>query len=82
MILDGLQGNRLLLDGELLKKTGVFAIVSAELLTTIGGGYFVGNWLDGRWHTAPVLGVSLPLLGLAYSVWRILHLSKVWMKKE
>lgn len=81
MILDGLQGKHLQLDGELLKKTGVFTIVSAELLTTIGGGYFVGKWLDGKLQTAPILGVSLATLGLVYSVLRILHLSKTWMKR-
>jgi F0F1-type ATP synthase assembly protein I len=82
VILENLQGNSLLLDAELLKKTGVFAFVSTELLVTIGGGYLGGKWIDQRLNSAPYVAVSLAMLGLCYSVWRILRLSKTWLKKE
>lgn len=68
------------LDAELLKKTGVFALVSSELITTIGGGFLLGNYLDGKWGTKPIFGFGLALLGLVYSVWRIHGLSKRWLR--
>lgn len=70
------------LDAELLKKTGVFALVSGELLACIGGGYFLGNELDKRMDTTPTFAAGLAILGLVYSVWRIQKLSKLWMKKR
>ena len=70
------------LDADLLKKTGVFALVSGELLTFIGGGYWVGSKIDERWNTAPAFTVGLSMLGLIYSVWRIFRLSKNWMKND
>jgi F0F1-type ATP synthase assembly protein I len=69
------------LDAELLKKTGVFVLVSSELLAFIGGGYWVGRELDRTLGTTPVLAVTLATLGLSYCVWRIHRLSKHWMKK-
>jgi F0F1-type ATP synthase assembly protein I len=71
----------LLLDPELLKKTGVFALVSGELLACIGGGFFLGRWLDEKFNTSPWIAGGLACLGLVYSVWRIQRLSSQWMKK-
>lgn len=68
------------LDVELLKKTGVFALVSGELITMIGGGYLLGDFLDSRWSTGPIFGFGLASAGLIYSVWRIHRLSKGWLK--
>ena len=78
MLLEG----SVLLDRVLLKKTGIFALVSGELITCIGGGYFLGSWLDSRWNLAPLFTASFSVLGLVYSVWRIYWLSKQWMKPE
>ena len=69
-----------LLDQELLKKTGIMGLVSGELLVFIGGGFWLGSWLDQRWKMAPVLTVVLTMLGLAYAGWRISKLAKDWMK--
>ncbi len=69
------------LDAELLKKTGIFGLVSGELIACIGGGYWVGSWLDARWNTAPIFTAGLALLGLSYSVWRISWVSKRWLAK-
>ena len=75
-------GKNLLLDTELLKKTGVFALVSGELLLFIGGGYWLGTKLDRYWGTAPYVAAVLAMLGLVYSVWRILYLARQWMKRD
>lgn len=82
MVLHSYWKKTLLLDPELLKKTGVFALVSGELLTFIGGGFLLGRELDKRFETAPWIAGGLATLGLIYSVWRIQWLGKRWMKKQ
>jgi len=69
-----------LLDQELLKKTGIMGLASGELIAAVGGGYWLGTWLDRKWNTAPVFMASLALLGLIYAGWRISKLAKEWMK--
>lgn len=69
------------LDAELLKKTGIFALVSSELIATIGGGYLLGTFLDERFNTAPVFVGIFTTAGLSYGVWRISKISKHWMAK-
>lgn len=71
----------MLLDPELMKKTGIFALVSGELVAFIGGGYWLGKELDKRWNTSPTLAALLACMGLSYAVWRMNGLSKKWMKK-
>jgi F0F1-type ATP synthase assembly protein I len=72
----------LLLDRELLKKTGVFTLVSGELIACIGGGFLFGQWLDTRLNSAPWCAAGIATMGLVYSVWRIQGLSKRWMAKR
>ncbi len=55
-------------------------LVSGELLVFIGGGYWLGSWLDERWRTSPIFTAALALLGLIYAGLRIWRLSKDWMK--
>ena len=69
-----------LLDRELLKKTGIMGLVSGELVVFIGGGYWLGRFLDQRWQSAPVFTAALAMLGLVYAGWRISRLGKEWMK--
>jgi len=69
-----------LLDQELLKKTGIMGLASGELIAAVGGGYWLGTWLDRKWNTAPVFMAALALLGLIYAGWRISKLAKEWMK--
>jgi hypothetical protein len=66
------------LDAELLKKTGVFALVSGEVTALVGGGYFLGQYIDTHWSKRPVFGVSLALVGLGLSCWRIWQHSRSW----
>lgn len=62
----------MLLDPELLKKTGVFALASGQLVAYVVSGYFLGNWLDERLHTAPLCVCVFSLAGLGYSSWQII----------
>jgi F0F1-type ATP synthase assembly protein I len=71
----------LLFDPDLLKKAGIFSLVSGELLACIGGGYWLGKELDKRWNTGPWLMSTLAMLGLVYSVWRIYGLAQQWIRK-
>jgi hypothetical protein len=69
-----------LLDQQLLKKTGIIGLVSGELFGFIGGGYWLGTWLDRKWNSTPLLSAALAMLGLIYAGWRISRLAKEWMK--
>lgn len=70
------------LDAELLKKTGVFALVSGEITALVGGGYFLGKYLDNRFGFEPTLAVILAMLGLGIGSWRIWLYSRSWFKPE
>jgi F0F1-type ATP synthase assembly protein I len=70
------------LDAKLLKKTGVFTLVSAELLGCIGAGVWLGSVLDKKLGTKPVFVAVLSMVGLGYSVWRIKRFAKREMNEE
>ncbi len=70
------------LDAELIKKTGVFAWVSGEVTALVGGGYFLGKYLDEKWNFPSLFSVSLALVGLGISCWRIWQKSKSWFTTE
>jgi len=72
----------LLLDKELLKRTGIFALVSSEVLATVAGGFLAGDWLDEKWSTKPFLTAFLPLMGFGYSIWRINMFLRMQTKKD
>ena len=38
--------------------------ISTTLAALVGGGYFLGHYLDGRWDTEPVLTITMMLVGL------------------
>lgn len=60
-----------LLDPKLMKKTGIFSLVTAEVSVLVGGGSWLGSWLDSREHTSPAFVASFATLGLVISFWRI-----------
>lgn len=72
----------MLLDKELLKRTGIFALVSSEVLATVAGGFLAGDWLDEKWGTSPFLSAALPLLGFGYSIWRINMFLRMQARKD
>ena len=70
------------LDAKLLKKLGIFSIVSGELLACVGGGYLLGNWLDKKLNASPYFTAGFLVVGLVYSTWRIFQAGKESMKDE
>jgi len=38
--------------------------ISTTLAILVGGGFFLGRSLDGRWQTEPLFTISLMLIGL------------------
>lgn len=70
----------MLLDPELMKKFGVFGLVSGEVLGAVLGGYFFGQFIDRKAHTTPAFTAIFACVGLIYSVWRILQISKKWFR--
>jgi hypothetical protein len=69
-----------LLDPELLKKTGVFSLALGELVALVIGGFAFGSWLDQKLGWSTILRAVLPILGLIYSCWRIVNRYKSEVK--
>lgn len=72
----------MLIDSELLKKTGVFALVSGELAVTVGASFFFGHWVDQKLGTEVIFATLLPLAGLSFCVWRIIRQYKTETESE
>jgi len=47
------------------KAVTVGTSISTTLAGLVGGGFFLGRYLDARWETQPWLTLSLMILGLA-----------------
>lgn len=70
------------LDAELLKRFGVFSALAIELAAAVIGGYWLGQWVDGKLGYGEIAAIALPLLGLGYGVWRVLRTAKTWLDKR
>ncbi|AET70901.1 Putative F0F1-ATPase subunit (ATPase_gene1) [Desulfosporosinus orientis DSM 765] len=46
------------------KAIVVGSSISTTLAVLVGGGYFVGRFLDAQWQTKPLFTISLMLIGL------------------
>jgi F0F1-type ATP synthase assembly protein I len=66
------------LNPELLKKSGVFGVVSAELVGYVAAGFGLGWFIDGLAGTKPIFSAILTIVGLAAAIRRIL----VWMRSQ
>lgn len=69
-----------LLDQQLLKKTAIMGMATGLLLVLTGGGWWLGQWLDGKWNSAPVCSAVLATLGFSLAGWRIWRQAKEDMK--
>lgn len=52
-------------DRKLLRVLGALSTVGITLVAATVIGYFIGHWLDERFHTTPWLTVAFLLLGIA-----------------
>lgn len=50
-----------------------FATTGVEFFVTLAALAFLGMWLDGRFHTSPVLTIVLTLVGFAAATWNLLR---------
>lgn len=50
-----------------------YATTGIEFFATIAVLALLGLWLDGRFHTSPVLTVVLTFLGFAAATWNLLR---------
>lgn len=66
------------LDPEMMRKTGAFSLVSAELAACTGGGFYLGQVLDGYFGFHHILDIGLLLLGFVIAMRRIV----LWYGKE
>lgn len=49
-----------------LKALTVGSTISTSLAGLVGGGFFLGRYLDARWGTEPWLTIGLMILGLVF----------------
>ena len=59
------------LDPELLRKAGAFGLVSTELAVYVGGGFFLGRFLDDAIGSQPIARSIFTLLGLVLAMRKI-----------
>lgn len=49
-----------------LKALAVGSTISTSLAGLVGGGFFLGRYLDTRWGTEPWFTITLIILGLVF----------------
>jgi len=49
------------------------AVMTKAIL--IAGGYYLGTYLDEKWHTEPYMMISLIVLGITLGLWWIIFLA-------
>jgi ATP synthase protein I len=59
------------------KAVAMGATLSSTVVGSVGGGYFLGHYLDDHWGTKPWLTLGLMLIGLAFGgIYLVLTLMK------
>jgi ATP synthase protein I len=51
--------------GEAIRTAGLLLAIPTLLIVSPLVGFFVGSWLDGRFHTSPWLGIVGLVIGFA-----------------
>ena len=68
------------------KALVIGSTISTTLACLVGGGYFLGSYLDNRWGTEPILTIVLMLVGLVlggvYLVVTLYELGSADVKKK
>jgi len=60
--------------GQIMKALGLLTYIGILMVVSIGIGYFLGAWLDGRFNTEPVISIIGLIIGVGagfYSVYQV-----------
>lgn len=60
--------------GKALRAFALASSISIQFAASVVVGWWIGNYLDQRWHTAPWLGLLGLLLGIGAGVYGIVRL--------
>ena len=64
------------------KALAIGSSIATTLALLVGGGYFLGRYLDARWGTEPLMTIGLMLLGLALGAGYLVVTFKEWLADE
>jgi F0F1-type ATP synthase assembly protein I len=64
------------------KALAIGSSIATTLALLVGGGYFLGHYLDARWGTQPLMTIGLMLLGLALGAGYLVITFKEWLADE
>ncbi len=59
------------MDKDLLKKFAKYSSMPFEFFVMIGGGAYLGNWLDKKFETGYALTIILAILGFSAALYHI-----------
>lgn len=61
--------------GQIMKALGLLTYIGILMVVSIGIGYFLGAWIDGRLNTEPVISIIGLIVGVGagfYSVYQVI----------
>ncbi|MGC7871746.1 AtpZ/AtpI family protein [Desulfosporosinus sp. SYSU MS00001] len=64
------------------KALAIGSSIASILAGLVGGGFFLGRYLDARWGTQPVFTIGLMLAGLALGASYLVITLKEWIADE
>lgn len=64
------------------KALAIGSSIASTLAGLVGGGFFLGRYLDARWGTKPWLTLGLMLCGVALGAWYLVVTLKEWTADE
>lgn len=66
-----------------IKYAALGSSIATTLAGLVGGGYFLGDYLDSRWGTDPLLKIILMLVGVVLGIgYLIVSLNNLGKSKE
>ncbi|AFM43468.1 Putative F0F1-ATPase subunit (ATPase_gene1) [Desulfosporosinus acidiphilus SJ4] len=64
------------------KALAIGSSIATTLAGLVGGGFFLGRYLDARWDTQPILTIGLMLTGLVLGASYLVITLKEWMTDD
>ena len=59
-------------DIDLIKKFLRFTSIPFEFFVTIGGGAWLGSWLDKKWHTGHLMLIICAVIGFFFGLYYVI----------